>query len=102
SAISAAFFIDCAARPALPCADSGRIIATRTWPSPTEAFADVGSPGCGVGALPPNWVAHAASTIAAAEKDRAMRARYHACTSIPSLRDIDGMVAPRATILCQS
>ena len=32
SAISAAFFIDCAATPALPCADSGRIRPTLTWP----------------------------------------------------------------------
>ena len=35
SAISAAFFIDCAATPALPAADSGRIRPTLTWPVPT-------------------------------------------------------------------
>ena len=35
SAISAAFFIDCAATPALPDADSGRIRPTLTWPVPT-------------------------------------------------------------------
>src|SRR6201996_5950417 len=35
SAISAAFFIDCAATPALPAADSGRISPTLTWPLPT-------------------------------------------------------------------
>src|SRR6516162_3887046 len=34
SAISAAFFIDCAATPALPLADSGRINPTLTWPLP--------------------------------------------------------------------
>ena len=33
SAISAAFFIDCAATPALPDADSGRINPTLTWPA---------------------------------------------------------------------
>src|ERR1700709_86942 len=37
SAISAAFFIDCAATPALPAADSGRIRPTLTWPLPTES-----------------------------------------------------------------
>ena len=49
SAISAAFFIDCAATPALPCADSGRTRPTRTWPSPTDALAVVSSPGWSVG-----------------------------------------------------
>ena len=37
SAISAAFFIDCAATPALPAADSGRINPTLTWPLPTAS-----------------------------------------------------------------
>jgi len=35
SAISAAFFIDCAATPALPAADNGRIRPTLIWPVPT-------------------------------------------------------------------
>ena len=35
SAISAAFFIDCAATPALPAPDSGRIRPTLTCPVPT-------------------------------------------------------------------
>ena len=37
SAISAAFFIDCAATPALPAADSGRINPTLTCPVPTAS-----------------------------------------------------------------
>src|SRR6202045_3289404 len=37
SAISAAFFIDCAATPALPAADNGRINPTLTWPVPTAS-----------------------------------------------------------------
>ena len=93
SAISAAFFIDCAATPALPCADSGRTRATRTWPSPTEALAAACSPGCGVGAPPPNCVVHAASTIAVAAMDRVVRVRHHACANTPFLRDTPGMVA---------
>ena len=36
SAISAAFFIDCAAMPALPAADSGRIRPTLIWPVPID------------------------------------------------------------------
>src|SRR5581483_816743 len=41
SAMSAAFFIDCAATPALPPADSGRIKPTLTCPLPSVAA------GCG-------------------------------------------------------
>src|SRR5262249_15706108 len=39
SAISAAFFMDCAATPALPDADSGRISPTLTWPLPMACCA---------------------------------------------------------------
>src|SRR4051794_35868413 len=46
SAISAAFFIDCAARPALPEADSGRTNATLTCPVPTARGCCAG-PGAG-------------------------------------------------------
>src|SRR5436853_1727270 len=53
SAISAAFFIDCAASPALPAADRGRISATLVPPVPT-VWAACGGPGGGSGLLPPN------------------------------------------------
>src|ERR1700716_942776 len=47
SAISAAFFIDCAATPALPAADSGRIKPTLTCPLPTACGCSAGpAPGC--------------------------------------------------------
>src|SRR5262245_57984410 len=52
SAISAAFFIDCAAKPALPPAESGRISATLIWPVPTVSLACGGPDGGGV-LLPP-------------------------------------------------
>src|ERR1700688_3863381 len=42
SAISAAFFIDCAATPALPAAESGRINPTLTCPLPTASGCCVG------------------------------------------------------------
>src|SRR3984957_4201879 len=45
SAISAAFFIDCAATPALPAADSGRINPTLTCPVPTASGCWVGPAG---------------------------------------------------------
>src|SRR6202166_1065325 len=45
SAISAAFFIDCAATPALPAADSGRINPTLTCPVPTASGCCVGPAG---------------------------------------------------------
>jgi hypothetical protein len=48
SAISAALRIDSAVPPALPCADSGRISATFTWPAPTA----LGCAGGGGGAEP--------------------------------------------------
>ena len=46
SAISAAFFIEVAATPALPGADSGRIRPTRICPLP------ICVPGCGAGGAP--------------------------------------------------
>src|ERR1700743_3615495 len=49
NAISAAFFIDWAAMPALPAADSGRINPTLTWPLPTESGCCCGPAGTGVG-----------------------------------------------------
>ena len=45
SAISAAFFIDCAATPALPDADSGRISPTLTWPLPATSGCCAGPAG---------------------------------------------------------
>src|SRR3954465_5690478 len=45
SAISAAFFMDCAAPPALPAADSGRISPTLTWPLPTACGCCAGPDG---------------------------------------------------------
>ena len=45
SAISAAFFIDCAATPALPAADSGRINPTLTCPLPTASGCCAGPAG---------------------------------------------------------
>ena len=70
SAISAAFFIDSAATPALPGADSGRMSATRIWPVPMAA-PGCASAGCGGGAsvvprLPRFVLVQAASTAAAA------------------------------------
>jgi hypothetical protein len=50
SAISAAFFIDCAAVPALPPADSGRINATLYCPPPISLAACCGPAGPGGGA----------------------------------------------------
>ena len=47
SAISAAFFIDCAATPALPEADSGRIRPTLTCPVPTASGCCCGPGGPG-------------------------------------------------------
>src|SRR5580704_17674241 len=49
SAISAAFFIDCAATPALPAADSGRISPTFTWPLPTACGCWAGPAGPAAG-----------------------------------------------------
>src|ERR1700709_1640758 len=49
SAISAAFFIDCAATPALPAADNGRIKPTLTWPLPTASGCCGGPAGPGGG-----------------------------------------------------
>src|SRR5438445_7234967 len=54
SAISAAFFIDCAATPALPAADSGRINPTLTWPVPATCGGPEG-PGCELNGLE-NWL----------------------------------------------
>ncbi len=45
SAISAALRIDCAARPALPAADSGRISPTLTCPVPTDCGCCCGPAG---------------------------------------------------------
>ena len=53
SAISAAFFIDCAATPALPAADSGRIKPTLTCPVPT-AVGSCGGPAGPVASGVPN------------------------------------------------
>src|SRR6185312_13595015 len=47
SAISAAFFIDCAATPALPAADSGRTRPTLTCPVPTATGCCGGPAGAG-------------------------------------------------------
>src|SRR6202000_2150884 len=47
SAISAAFFIDCAATPALPDADIGRIKPTLTWPLPIDVGCWAGPAGAG-------------------------------------------------------
>src|SRR6202048_565950 len=49
SAISAALFIDCAATPALPAADSGRIMPTLTPPVPTATDCCGGPAGPGAG-----------------------------------------------------
>src|SRR6185312_16890326 len=55
SAISAALFIDCAATPALPEAESGRIRPTLTWPLPTAVGCCAGPAGAvGVSELE-NW-----------------------------------------------
>ncbi len=52
SAISAAFFIDCAATPALPAADSGRINPTLTCPVPTASGCCGGPAGPASGCEP--------------------------------------------------
>src|SRR5262245_45753628 len=96
SAISAAFFIDSAATPALLCAERGKIRATRTWRSPTEALA-AASLGWGVGAPPFNCVVQVARTVATAAMSRLAQMRFHACASASPLRDIPVIVAPRAT-----
>src|SRR5689334_17275963 len=49
SARSAAFFIDWAASPALPLADSGRMIAILTWPVPSAVPVDAGAAAGGGG-----------------------------------------------------
>ena len=54
SAISAAFFIDCAATPALPAADSGRTNPTLTWPVPTASGCCAGPAGPASGCCDPN------------------------------------------------
>src|SRR5436190_15216836 len=54
SASSAAFFIDCAATPALPAAESGRIRPTLTCPVPTESGCCCGPAGPASGCGPPN------------------------------------------------
>src|SRR5664279_2251333 len=54
SAISAAFFIDCAATPALPAADSGRINPTLTCPVPTASGCCGGPEGPGSACCEPN------------------------------------------------
>src|SRR6201994_2870366 len=51
SAISAAFFIDCAATPALPDADSGRISPTLTWPLPIACGNCCGPAGPALGGM---------------------------------------------------
>src|SRR6476646_9995114 len=57
SAISAAFFIDCAATPALPLPDSGRITPTLTCPVPATSGCCGGpeEPGCELNGLE-NWL----------------------------------------------
>src|SRR6478752_5751573 len=54
SAISAAFFIDCAATPALPAAESGRIRPTLTCPVPTDSGCCCGPAGPASGCDEPN------------------------------------------------
>src|SRR5882757_8268179 len=49
SAISAEFFIDCAATPALPAADSGRINPTLTCPVPATSGSCAGPAGPAAG-----------------------------------------------------
>src|SRR6202012_1120686 len=49
SAISAAFFIDCAATPAFPDADNGRVRPTFTWPLTTPSGCCGGPAGPGAG-----------------------------------------------------
>src|ERR1700687_3413070 len=51
SAISAAFFMDCAATPALPAADSGRINPTLTRPLPATGGSCGGPAGCELNGL---------------------------------------------------
>src|SRR5437763_12078004 len=80
-AISAAFFIDCAATPALPAPDSGRINPTLICPVPT-AVASCGGPagpsGCELNGLE-NWprlcctLAHAPSSGAPRMRPIALR-----------------------------
>src|SRR6516164_2333660 len=55
SAISAAFFMDCAATPALPEADIGKINPTLTWPVPATLGCWAGPAGPGVSELV-NWL----------------------------------------------
>src|SRR5215211_2926488 len=72
-ASSAALRMDCAARPGLPAADSGRMSAARTWPLPS-AVAGCGGPAAGGGppiVSPP----HAASSSAVAETNRPSQTR---------------------------
>src|SRR5579862_2113086 len=101
SAISAAFFIDCAATPALPCADSGRISPTRIWPLPT-VVAGGGSAAscCGGGALlnrselPPQ----AESAAETAAKHNAAHRRRRPSDSLPHRSgDNPAMPTPNAT-----
>src|SRR5258708_9190155 len=102
SAISAAFFMDSAATPALPCADNGSTRPTRTWPSPTGAVVTC-SPGSGAtGAPPPNWAVQAARTNAVATTDRTVHLSRHTHINVPSSRDLPDIVAPHATAQCQS
>src|SRR5258707_14197381 len=97
SAISAAFFMDSAATPALPCADNGSTRPTRTWPSPTGAVVSC-SPGSGaIGAPPPNWVVQAARTSPFAATDRTVRYSRHTHINFPSSRDLPDIVAPYPT-----
>ena len=74
SAISAAFFIDCAATPALPAADSGRINPTLTWPLPTASGCCGGPAGPASGCEPnglENWLRLCCTPAQAAEQGRA-------------------------------
>src|SRR5579862_7131027 len=54
SAISAAFFMESAATPALPEADSGRISPTLTWPLPATIGCWGGPAGAGAGSCEAN------------------------------------------------
>ena len=100
SASSAAFFIDCAATPALPCADSGRIRPTRICPVPMVAPGG-GSPACcsGGGVVVLNWSRlveeQAASAMAAAAMPNAVSSRRRPRDHMPSPAPIPAMAAPR-------
>src|SRR5215510_11575007 len=81
SAISAAFFIDCAASPALPAADSGRISATLVPLALPTVWAACGGPGGGAGLRlpklkrsPPGNPEHAATSKANAAAPAICRA----------------------------